>query len=67
MATHPTMNSMNRQKGITSEDEPLRPEGILYATWQSGGLLLIVPRRMKWLDPNRNDAHLWMYPMVIVV
>ena len=32
MATHPTMNSMNRQKGITSEDEPLRSEGILYAT-----------------------------------
>jgi len=33
---------------------------------QSGGQLLIVPRRIKWLDQSRNDAQLSLYLMVIV-
>ena len=32
MATHPSMSSMDRQKGMTLEDESLGSEGILYAT-----------------------------------
>ena len=32
---------------------------------QSGGQLLIVPRRIKWLDQSRNDAQLSLYLMVI--
>ena len=33
---------------------------------KSRGQLLIAPKRMKWLDENRNDAQLWMYLMVDV-
>ena len=46
---------------MTPEDE--RPPGQKVSTMllgKSGGQLLIVPERMKWLGQIGNDTQLWM-------
>ena len=57
---------MRKQKDMTPEDEPPRSEGVQYATGESGGQLLIAPKRMKWLGQRSNDAQLWMCLVVKV-
>ena len=51
------MNSMKRQKDITSEDGPHRSVGVQYATGKRGE---IAPKRMKRLSQSGNDAQLLM-------
>ena len=55
------MDSMKRQKDITSEDEP--PLGQKVSNMllgKSRGQLLIDPVSVKRLGESRNDALLWM-------
>ena len=54
------MNSMNRQKDMTLEDELPRSKVSSMLLGKSGGQLLIAPKRMKWLGQRSNDAQLWM-------
>ena len=50
------MNSVNRQKDMIMEDEPLRSECVQYASgedWRNSS-------REKRLRQSENDAQLWM-------
>ena len=42
------------EKDMTLEDEPLRSEGIKYATGRRRGQLVIAPERMKYLDQSET-------------
>ena len=54
------LKSMKRQKYMTLQDAPARPEGVQYATGKSGKQLLIAPERMTRLGQRENDAQLRM-------
>ena len=61
------MDSMKRQKDITSEDEP--PLGQKVSNMLLGkrrGQLPIAPERMKQLDQSGNNAQLWICLVVKV-
>ena len=61
------MDSMKRQKDITSEDEP--PLGQKVSNMllgKSRGQLPIAPVRMKQLGQSGNNAQLWMCLVVKV-
>ena len=55
------MNSMKRQKDMTSEDyHPPGQKVSCVLMGKSRGQLLIAPEGMKQLGQCRNDAQLWM-------
>ena len=54
------MKSMKRQKDVTLKDEPLRLEGVQYASGKSRVQLLIAPEIMKRLGQSANNTQLWM-------
>ena len=49
------MNCTKRQKDLTLEDEPPRSEVSNMLLGESGGQLLIAPKRMKRLGQSKND------------
>ena len=51
------MNSMKGQKDMTLEDEPLRLEGVQYATREEQRNS---SRRNEEAEPSENSAQLWM-------
>ena len=57
------MNSMKRQKHRTLKDEIPRSVGAYYAKETSGEL---IPERMKRWSQSKNNAHLWMWPVMEV-
>ena len=55
------MNSRNRQKVMTPEDEPPQSQKVSnMLLGKSGGKLLIVPKRVECLGQSGNDAQLWI-------
>ena len=54
------MNSMNRQKDMTLEDELPRSKVSSMLLGKSGGQLLIAPEGMQLLGQSGNDTQLWM-------
>ena len=58
------MNSMKKQKDMIPEDHPTGQEVANMLPRKSGGQLLIVPERMKWLGESGNNTQLWMYLVV---
>ena len=54
------MNSMKRQKDMTSEGEPPRSEGLQYATGKELSPIIKSSLKMKQLGQSRNDTQLWM-------
>ena len=60
------MNSMNRQKVLTPEDEPPGQKVSNMLLGKSGGQLLIAPEIMKQMGQSRNNAHLLMCLVVKV-
>ncbi|KAF7246057.1 ATPase WRNIP1 [Varanus komodoensis] len=53
-----------RQKDMTPEDEPLRSEGVQYATGEEQRANTSTPERMKRLGQSRKDTQLQMYLVV---
>ena len=49
------------------EDEPLRLEGVQYATGEEWRAITHGFGKMKWLGQSRNDAQLWMCLVVKIV
>ena len=60
------MNRIQRQKGMTPEDEPPCQKVSNMLLGKVRGQLLIASGRMKWLGQSRNDIQLWMCQMVKV-
>ena len=60
------MDKMKRQKDLTPEDEPPGQKVSNMLLGKSRDNLQVVPERMKQLDQSRNDAQLWMCPVVKV-
>ena len=60
------MDSMNRQKDMTLEDELPRSKVSSMLPGKSGGQLLIAPEGMQRLGQSGNDTQLWMCLVVKV-
>ena len=60
------MNSMERQKDMTPEDEPHRLVGVQYATGEEQRAITNCSTKNKAVGPSGNDAQLWMCLVVKV-
>ena len=54
------MNSMKRQRDMTSGDEPPTSEGVQYATGGKQKATMNSSRRTEVLGQIRNDTQLWV-------
>ena len=55
------MNSMKRQKDVTPEDEPPRPEGVQHATGEEQRAITNSYSENEALGQSRNDTGAWPY------
>ena len=60
------MNSMKRQRDMTSGDEPPTSEGVQYATGEKQKVTTNSSRKTEVLGQIRNDTQLWMCLVVKV-
>ena len=60
------MNSMKRQRDMTSGDEPPTSEGVQYATGEKQKATTNSSRKTEVLGQIRNDTQLWMCLVVKV-
>ena len=61
------MNSKEREKDMTLEDEPPCQKVSIMLLGKNGGQLLTATGSIKWLGQSGNDTQLWMCLLVNLV